>query len=428
LRGRRTAGSAAHGDIVIADRSVSRLHLELEPTGEGLWVRDLGSRNGTLVNGMRIGEARVASGATIRVGTTEMTVTYGDRATDPGVGHDGPDSFGGLVTAAPRMRAVFAALERLAPTDAPLILQGERGTGKKRLAQAVHDASHRAGGPFVVVECAALPDESHESEIARMMEEALVGAEGGTLVLDAPEDLPLSVQRELTPPLEAKAFRLITTTQRDLRRLVNEGTFREGLYFQLASAGGTVTVPPLRERREDLEGLFRFFLTAPATASGSFSTAGAKSGEEADFVVTAELLSDLEQLPWPGNLPELRRHAERLRALAATDAVPSFASLGTLRRDDEGTVEMPTFQALAEQEQDSRGLPVVQDLGQLLPPALEPWFGIGFKEYRERWIELGEREYLRRLMARTNRSSSAASREAGLERTYLYRLIKKHGV
>jgi DNA-binding NtrC family response regulator len=426
LRDRRTAGSAAHGDIVIADRSVSRLHLELVPEPDGLWVRDLGSRNGTHVNGMKIGEARVASGATIRVGTTEITVTYGERTTDPGERPDDRDSFGGLTTASPLVRAVFGALERLAPTDVPLILEGERGTGKKRLARAVHDASPHAGGPFVVVECAALPDESHESQIAQAMEDALVGAEGGTLVLDAPEDLPLSVQRELTPPLEAKAFRLITTTQRDLRRLVNQGTFRESLYFHLASPGATVRVPPLRERREDLAGLLRFFLTAPATASGSFSTAAVPAVEEAEAVVGPDLLEDLERLPWPGNLHELRRYAERIRALTSSDATPLLSSLGTRRRDDEGTVETPTFHAIV--GEDPSVLPTVTDLGQLLPSGLEPWFGIGFKEYRERWIELGEREYLRRLMARTNRSSSAASREAGLERTYLYRLIKKHGV
>ena len=404
---------------------MSRLHLELEPAPDGLWVRDLGSRNGTYVNGMKIGEARVPSGAMVRVGTTEITVTYGERTSDPGERPDDRESFGDLASESPPMRAVFGALERLAPADAPIILEGERGTGKKRLARAIHDASPRAGGPFVLIECVALPDESHESEIVQAMENALVGAEGGTLVLDAPEDLPLSVQRELTPPLEAKAFRLITTTQRDLRRLVNQGTFRESLYFHLASPGGTIRVPPLRERRQDLAGLLRFFLTAPATESGSFSTAAAPARDLADSVVGPELLEELERLPWPGNLHELRRYAERIRTLTSSDATPSFSYLGTHRRDDEGTVETPTFPALMHGE---AALPAVHDLGQLLPPALEPWFGIGFKEYRERWIELGEREYLRRLMARTNRSSSAASREAGLERTYLYRLIKKHGV
>jgi transcriptional regulator of acetoin/glycerol metabolism len=132
-------------------------------------------------------------------------------------------------------------------------------------------------------------------------------------------------------------------------------------------------------------------------------------------------IADLEQLPWTGNLHELRRYAERLRAGATPSDSVGFATLHARRLDDDGTAEMPTFPALAAS---APGL----NLGGLLPSVLEPWFSIGFKEFRERWIELGEREYLVRLMQKTNRSSGAASRQAGLERTYLYRLIKKHRV
>jgi two-component system, NtrC family, response regulator GlrR len=403
----RTAGSAVHCELVVADKAVSRVHFELDPRPDGLWVKDLGSRNGTYVNGVKVTEARIPAGSTIRIGTTDMTVAYGNP--DP-VADPSPDEqvvFGEALGYSASMRDVFATLSSLAKTEASIILEGEPGTGKKALARAIHDASSRAGSPFVVVECAGLPD---QSQIAETLEEALGSAEGGTLVLDAPAELPLAVQRELTPPLDAKAFRVIVTTQRDLRRLVNQGAFRENLYFRLA--GATVRVPPLRERLHDLVPLLERFL-----------------GEQASLA-TPSLVGDLERLPWMGNVRELRLYAERLRsgdlvravATAHLDAADSDDFRRVRVSGEFGTVETPTLTTLLGHDTPAA------DLGRMLPIALEPWFLIGFKEFRERWIDLGEREYLRRLMLRTNRSSSAASREAGLERTYLYRLIKKHGV
>ena len=409
----RTAGSAVHCELVVADKAVSRIHFELDPKPDGLWVRDLGSRNGTYVNGVKITEARVPAGSTIRVGTTDMTIAYGNpeplQAPDGSPVSSQTVSFGGLEGYSASMREVFRALEAVAKTDSSVIIEGETGTGKKALARAVHDASPRAGGPFIVVECAGLPN---QSEIAEALEEALGSAEGGTLVFDHPAELPLAVQRELTPPLDAKAFRVIVTTERDLRPLVNLGAFRETLYFRLA--GATVRVPPLRERTADLFPLLERFL-----------------GEQSSLA-TPELRADLERLPWIGNVRELRLYAERMRtgdvahalATAHLDAVDSndFRSMRVSDSDLSGTMEAPTLQHLLANE------PAAADIGRMMPIALEPWFLVGFKEFRERWIDLGEREYLRRLMLRTNRSSSTASREAGLERTYLYRLIKKHGI
>jgi len=403
----RTAGSAVHCELVVADKAVSRLHFELDPQPDGLWVRDLGSRNGTYVNGVKITEARVPAGSTIRVGTTDMTVAYGNpEPPSEAMSSSEPARFGELEGWSASMRDVFATLSNLASSEGSIVIEGEPGTGKKALARAIHDASSRAGGPFVVVECAGLPD---QSQIAEALEEALSNAEGGTLVLDAPAELPLAVQRELTPPLDAKVFRVIVTTQRDLRRLVNQGAFRENLYFRIA--GATVRVPPLRDRKGDLVPLLQRFL-----------------GEQASLA-TPQLLADLERLPWMGNVRELQLYAERLRtdvvravATAHLDAAESDDFRRVRAEGDIGTMEAPALPTLLGHAA------AAADIGRMLPIALEPWFLIGFKEFRERWIDLGEREYLRRLMLRTNRSSSAASREAGLERTYLYRLIKKHGV
>ena len=407
----RTAGSGLHCELVIADKAVSRLHFEVDPQPDGLWVRDLGSRNGTYVNGVKVTEARVPTGSVIRIGTTDITVAYSNPEL-PVLGE--PRTFGGLIGGSWVMQSMFEALGAIASTESTVILEGEAGTGKKALAKAIHDASTRAGGPFIVVECAGLP---REDSVADALENALISAEGGTLVLDSPAELPLAVQRELTPPLDAKAFRVIVTTQRDLRRLVNQGAFRENLYFRLA--GATVRVPPLRQRTGDLVPLLTRFL-----------------GEQSQLA-TRQLVEDLERLPWIGNVRELQVYAENLRTGDLVRAV-AMAHLDAVESDDfhrgrDGvvdTMETSTIGGVLGSESpvgDRPGQPL-GDIGRMLPIALEPWFLIGFKEFRERWIDLGEREYLRRLMQRTNRSSGAASREAGLERTYLYRLLKKHGV
>jgi two-component system, NtrC family, response regulator GlrR len=406
LREAQTAGSAPRCELVVSDRAVSRLHVELAPREDGLWVRDLGSRNGTYVAGVKIEVARVPGGAAIRLGTTDVTVTY--EAPQP------PDriwpvtDFHGLVGRSAAIREVFARVAELAKDDAPVVLVGEPGTGKEALARVLHDASARAGKPFVVVDCAALPEPRLAAE---RLEEALGLAEGGTLLLDEPQELSLALQRELAPPLDARAFRAVATTTKDLRLLLNQGAFREDLYFRLA--GATLLVPPLRQRLVDLDILLATFL-----------------GDQA-AIVTPELVHELARFPWTGNVRELVLYAEKLRSagLERSGGMPVLAEqrepLPILDGIEARTVEAPVVD-LGEGAPSSAFPPVSS--AALLPPGLERWFETGFKDFRERWIEVGEREYLRRLLLRTNRSSSLASREAGVERTYLYRLIKKHGV
>jgi DNA-binding NtrC family response regulator len=405
LRDVRTVGSAPWCETVLMDRAVSRIHAEIAPRDDGLWVRDLGSRNGTFVAGVKVLEARVPPGGTIRLGTTEIAVSYDPPA--PPEALWGAPVFRGLVAASTAMREAFAMVDELSKGDAAVLFVGETGTGKDALARAMHDASSRSGAPFVVIDCGALPG---PVEAAEIIEQALRSAEGGTLLLDEPAALPISIQRELIPPLDAKVFRVISTSTRDLRLLVNQGAFRESLYFRL-SAGATVNVPPLRERLADMPVLLELFL-----------------GDRASLATPA-LLADLARVPWTNNVRELQLYAERLRASdgesrdfpeaaePSDDVVPTY--------DDElgAAADAPTFAT-----QQAAALAGTSQEAPRLPAGLEPWFETGFKEFRERWIELGEREYLRRLMKRTNRSSGAASRDAGLERTYLYRLLKKHGV
>lgn len=400
----RTVGSAAWCELVLMDRAVSRIHAELAPKEDGLWVKDLGSRNGTFIGGVKVQYARVPPGMNVRIGTTEIAVHY-EPATPPDFQFEGT-AFGKLEAASAAMREVFATVARLANTDASVLFLGEAGVGKEALARAMHDLSARKAAPFVVLDCSALPG---PVEAAEVIEEALRSAEGGTLLIDEPAELPLTFQRELVPPLDAKVFRVVATSQRDLRPLVNQGAFREGLYFRLA--GNLVSVPALRDRFADLPFLLRKILGPHADAA------------------TPALIDDLVKLPWTGNVRELELYAERLRQSGGElkeypeppepfdEVVPAI--------DD---TFAHTQEVMAIDAEQAAALAGQSPTAPKLPTQLEPWFETGFKEFRERWIELGEREYLRRLMKRTSRSSSAASREAGLERTYLYRLLKKHGV
>lgn len=411
LADRRTAGSAVHCELVIADRAVSRVHCELAAELDGLWLRDLGSRNGSYVNGVKVTEARIPSGSTIRLGTTDISVNY-DHPSPPEELWAQP-TFADLIGYSAPMREVFAQIAGVAKSDTSVIIEGEPGTGKKALARALHDQSDRAGHPFVVVECGALPEPARAAD---WLEELLLSAEGGTLLLEQPSELPLTLQRELTPPLDAKAFRVIVTTTSDLRRLLNQGAFRESLYFRLA--GATVRVPPLRDRMGDFVPLLERFL-----------------GDH-DELATPQLLADLERLPWTGNVRELKVYADRMKsgeidraAAAAAVAASEWEGRRSSSDHEYGTMEAPALIQPPPMHLETGAPPPLVTVGEPgLPPAAEPWFTIGFKEFREKWIDMGEREYLRRLMVRTSRSSGTASREAGLERTYLYRLLKKHGV
>lgn len=422
LRDARTLGSAPGLGVSVADRAVSRVHAELVAKEDGLWVRDLESRNGTYVAGVKVQDARVPNGAVLRVGATEITVTYGSPLRPMDLWAQ--PAFGQLVGRSAVMRELFAQLDKLARTDVAVLVTGEAGTGKSAVARALHDASARADKPFVVVECQAFASIMLDGEIFGHAADERLGAienaEGGTLFLDDASELPLTVQQKLARVLESKStqrvgeagegrpfdVRLVTASSRDLRVMVNRGTFREDLYLRLA--GTTVTVPPLRDRMADLPLLIERFL------------AGQPAGPD--------LAAELAKLPWPGNVQELKVVVERMGGAADRVALLSGSASGEAMTMDMTGRGMPGLPSGAlPLEAGEAGTPAGSS-EEPMPKFVEPWFGAGYKDFRERWQDLGEREYLKRLMLKTGRISSVASRESGLDRTYLYRLLKKHGV
>jgi two-component system response regulator HydG len=220
------------------------------------------------------------------------------------------------------MREIFELLAMVAPSEATVLLLGETGTGKELVAQAIHRNSGRASGPFVVVNCAALPETLLESELFGYERGAFTGATNrkdgrfvlahqGTLFLDEVGELSLPLQAKLLRVLQAREFeplgstrtikvdvRIITATNRDLEKMVREGRFREDLYYRLNVF--PVVLPPLRERQEDLPTLAEFFLK-------KFSRKNRREG----MSLAPEVLEALSRYPWPGNIRELENVMER---------------------------------------------------------------------------------------------------------------------
>jgi hypothetical protein len=200
-------GAARGADLVIADRTVSRLHAELDPRADGLWIRDVGSKNGVRVDGVLVGSACVPDGARIELGDAVISV---DKPVETTVDLWGEPRFGQLVGASAPMRELFAKLARVSALESTVLLVGETGTGKELAARAIHDFSARATAPFVVVDCAALPETLLEGELFGVARGAFTGATsartgalesaaGGTVFLDEIGELP--------PPMQAKLLR-----------------------------------------------------------------------------------------------------------------------------------------------------------------------------------------------------------------------------
>lgn len=224
------------------------------------------------------------------------------------------------------MRSVMTLLDRVAPSEATVMIRGESGTGKEVVARRLHELSGRAGGPLVKVHCAALPEQILESELFGYERGAFTGAharkpgrvelaERGTLFLDEIGEISMSVQVKLLRLLQDRQYerlggtrtldadvRFVTATHRNLEQMVRRGVFREDLYYRLNVV--RLDLPPLRERREDIEPLARHFCR----------NTNAQTGRQVEL--TPEALARVVQAPWRGNVRELQNFVERLVVLS----------------------------------------------------------------------------------------------------------------
>ncbi|MEO5728563.1 MAG: sigma 54-interacting transcriptional regulator [Byssovorax sp.] len=399
--GRIRVGTAPGCDVRLGDPTVSRLHCQLEIHGHGVHVTDLESTNGTFVDGVRVYSAELSAGGTVTIGATVLRLELTGEPVYVELSR--ADRFGRFLGASAEIRRIYAILERVAPTDATILVQGETGTGKEALALAIHEASERADGPFIAVDCGAIAENLFESELFGHVRGAFSGAvidrtglfeqaNGGTLFLDEIGELPLSLQPKLLRVLEMREIRRVgasTTKRVDVRvlaatnrlvaRQVNEGTFREDLYYRLAVL--EVVVPPLRARREDIPPLAAHFYQ-------SFSG-------RAD-PLPPEFLATLAARAWPGNVRELRNFIER------------SVSLGWVTRHGE---KAPVLPASA-------------------PPGLEALLptDLPLKEARELWTNRFESLYVSALLRRCHGNVTRAAELAGVNRRSLQRLMAQHGL
>ncbi|HEX7837799.1 MAG TPA: sigma-54-dependent Fis family transcriptional regulator, partial [Kofleriaceae bacterium] len=244
-------GTADGNDLVLADRTVSRFHCEVVLRGEAILIRDCGSTNGTLIDGVRVREAEIPPGTLVRIGGSAFRVELGEEPAFVEI--SGRSGFGELVGASVEMRRVYAILERLAQSDTTVLVQGETGTGKDVLARSLHAASRRADRPFVAVDCGAIPEHLVESELFGHVKGAFTGAtsdrrgvfeeaDGGTLFLDEIGEMPLALQPKLLRAIESRSIRrvggtgarsvdvrIVAATNRSLAASINDGSFREDL-------------------------------------------------------------------------------------------------------------------------------------------------------------------------------------------------------
>jgi DNA-binding NtrC family response regulator len=310
-----TVGSVQGNGLVLDDPFVSARHLRIE-RHDGRWqLVDAGSTNGTLLGGVRVWHAEIPPGLPITVGDSQLVLELGT----PREGRL-PGSYEGMFSLDPGMRQVFDLIDRLAPSDLPASILGETGTGKELVARALHARSPRCDGPFIPVNCAAIPESLMESELFGHEKGAFSGAERqrkgafeeadqGTLFLDEIGEMPLDLQSKLLRALESGevkrvgssrpihvSVRIVSATHRDLAAQVRAGQFREDLFYRLCVI--PVAVPPLRRRQGDVRALAQRFLDAAAPRGLQL-----RWSEEA--------LQRLESYDWPGNVRQLRNVVQR---------------------------------------------------------------------------------------------------------------------
>jgi len=404
-------GSLAGGDVVLTDDTVSRQHAEIVRSRHGLVLRDLGSTNGTFVGPMRIREVFLQPGMRFKLGRSEFLYDSRDEVID--IEPSEQARFEGLVGGSVAMRQVFGILDRIAPTDLTVLITGETGTGKELASRAVHERSRRAGGPFIVFDCGAAPENLIESELFGHRRGAFTGAiearpgvfelsDAGTIFLDEIGELPLDLQPKLLRVLEQRevrrigenrvrrvSVRVVCATNRNLRDEVAAGRFREDLYYRLAVV--EVTLPPLRERISDLPLLINHLLSSAAHNRGVTE-------------LSPGVQSIFESYRWPGNVRELQNVIER--ALPFCDGAEiTIEALPDALRGRPRTAVPPTRS-----------------------PAPVDASSLPFKDAKERLIEAFERQYLVDLLERHAGNVSRAARTARMDRKSITRLMKKHGI
>jgi DNA-binding NtrC family response regulator len=413
-------GARRGNDVQLSDSKVSGLHCEIRLDDRGYRLRDLDSTNGTYVSSLRINDVYIVAGSQIALGGTRLKFEPLGESVEIELADT--DRYGSMIGRSVKMRELFARLEKLARSDATVLVTGETGAGKELVAEALHDNSPREKGPFVVLDCGSIPPNLIESELFGHERGAFTGAtgsyagaferaNGGTVFLDEIGELPLNMQPKLLRVLERKEVRrvggtktievdvrIVAATNRDLGVEVNRGRFREDLYYRLAVA--RVHVPPLRDRKDDLPLLIEHIL---ATTPG---------GEAAQ--IAQETIDLMMKHDWPGNVRELRNVIERAVLLAE-----SPENEDSLRRAPAPVPRSePSVTVTPSQTATSTDAQMTVPVDVTIP----------FKMAKQNVISEFERRYISRLLAQHDGNISAAARAAGIDRMSIHKMLHRLGL
>jgi DNA-binding NtrC family response regulator len=401
-------GQSAACALRLTDPEVSRRHLSLAATPSGLELIDLRSTNGTWVQGVRVREAILAGGERVTLGRTTLEITAAEAHTAP---PPAATSFGRVVGQSPEMRRLYPLLARIAASTVPAVIEGETGTGKELVAEALHEMGPRADGPFIVFDCTTVAPNLLESALFGHERGSFTGAvqqkkgvfelaHGGTLFLDEIGDLDLTLQPKLLRALERSEIsrvgsgrwervdvRVISATRRDLDREVQQGRFRDDLFYRLAIT--RVELPALRRRTGEIGYLARHFWRELGGAGQPLPIA---------------LFQRYEEYPWPGNIRELRNAIARRIALG--DMVDAPGLTGPASGPSPGSVPAPgaaSRPGATTGDEDIAAI-LAQDLP--LPRA------------RELMVDEFERRYVERVLAKHGGNVTHAAASSGIARRY----------
>jgi DNA-binding NtrC family response regulator len=365
---RALIGNSPVCTLKLTDREVSRRHAALSVSGNTLQLLDLGSTNGTTVNGVIVREVGLIGGEAIRVGQTVISVKRAEaRASQV----NEAQSFGKVLGSSLAMRRLYPALAQLVASDRAALIEGEAGTGKEMIAEEIHRSSRGAESPFVTLEAQNLPAVSIGQKLLELVEQA----RGGMLFIDEVGALPHDAQAMLRGIIATRPdVRIVCATRRDLDRDVQNGRFDDDLFFVLAA--GRVELPPLRERDGDVAHLAKAFWK---------ELGGEKAGE-----LPEDFLPRFEHYPWPGNVRELK---------SAVLARMTLGELGATYRSSEAKEAGLDFLSSVIEED--------------LP----------FPAARERVVGEFERRYVERVLARHNGNVTQAARASGVAHRY-FQLVR----
>lgn len=418
-----TVGRSAVCDLQLTDKSISSQHFRIDAVGNGYVLRDDGSTNGTFYGDVKIREIYLRPGSVFRAGNTVLKFQPTDDVVTIELSER--DSFEGVIGASVAMREIFATLERVAPSDLTVLIQGETGTGKEVIAKAIHNHSPRKAKPFVVLDCSAIPKDLIESTIFGHEKGSFTGAisqhkgafeqaHGGTIFLDEIGELDINLQPKLLRVLENREVkrvgsdrtfpvdvRVLAATNRDLRQMVTESGFREDLYFRMSVV--QIELPPLRKRAEDVPLLIQHFLDM---MNKQRETIGRTPLE-----VSPDAMSGLKHRQWSGNIRELKNVVERAASLGEGPVLTTRDFL--IGNDPFGGGPALMNTAASGGGGDS-------DL------AFDVDIDVSFKDAKQAILDQFEAVYLKKLIEKFQGNISQSAKSAGLTRYHLRELLKKH--